>query len=155
MRAFFKAQAEASFPKPFPVLSFPGIQVLGLTLPLLGTILGIGARACHFGDAVDLGEVLKGMPAGVPVMGNLSPSLYLRNGTPDRVAAATRAMVAQARGYANYIPSTGCDIPPLSPLENIDAFMSAAAEVGGGCAQGACDGLTSRRSRFMISHVED
>jgi len=132
MRAFFKAQAEASFPKPFPVLSFPGIQLLGLTLPLLGTTLGIGARACHFGDAVDLGEVLKGMPAGVPVMGNLSPSLYLRNGTPDRVAAATRAMVAQARGYANYIPSTGCDIPPLSPLENIDAFMSAAAEVGGG-----------------------
>jgi len=75
MRAFFKAQAEASFPKPFPVLSFPGIQVLGLTLPLLGTILGIGARACHFGDAVDLrgpegdagGGAGDGQPESLPV----------------------------------------------------------------------------------------
>ena len=106
MRAFFKAQAEASFPKPFPVLSFPGIQLLGLTLPLLGTILGIGARACHFGDAVDLGEVLKGMPAGVPVMGNLSPSLYLRNGTPDRVAAATRAAKPSACDHAASAPAS-------------------------------------------------
>ncbi len=103
----------------------------GNTLPLLSSILGIGARACHFGDAVDIGEILKGMPDEVPVMGNLSPSRCLLNGTPARVAAATRAMVAKARGYANYIPSTGCDIPPLSPLENIDAFMSAAAEGGG------------------------
>ena len=132
MRAFFKTLAGASCPKPFPVLSFPGIQVLGLTLPLLSSILGIGARACHFGDAVDIGEILKRMPAEVPVMGNLSPSRYLRHGTPDRVAAATRTMVAQARGHANYIPSTGCDIPPLSPLENIDAFMSAAAMMRGG-----------------------
>jgi uroporphyrinogen decarboxylase len=99
----------------------------GNTLPLLASILGIGARAYHFGDAVDIGEILKGMPPERPVIGNLSPSLYLRSGTPDRVAAATREMMHKAYGYANYIPSTGCDIPPLSPLANIDAFMLAAS----------------------------
>ena len=99
----------------------------GNTLQLLPSLLGIGARAYHFGDAVDMGAVLDNMPSHVPVMGNLSPSVHFLNGTPASVTSATRAMMKKGEGHANYIPSSGCDIPPLTPLENIRAFFAAAA----------------------------
>ncbi|OQB14801.1 MAG: Uroporphyrinogen decarboxylase [Firmicutes bacterium ADurb.Bin193] len=95
----------------------------GNTLPLIDSILSIGAKAYHFGNAVDIEEILKKMPSDVPVMGNLSPSEHLLGGTPATVAKATKQMLKKAKGYKNYIPSSGCDIPPLTPFENIEAFF--------------------------------
>ncbi len=100
----------------------------GNTLPLLESIKGICANAYHFGNAVDISEVLENMPADVPVMGNLSPSDHFRGGTPESVAQATMEMLIKAKNHTNYIPSSGCDIPPLSPLENIEAFFNTVKE---------------------------
>jgi len=96
----------------------------GNTAVLIETILSAGARAYHFGDAVDIKEILEKMPKDIPVMGNLSPAEYLLGGTPQLVEAATKEMLQKAKGYNNYIPSSGCDIPPLTPIENIDAFFN-------------------------------
>lgn len=104
----------------------------GNTLPLLSTLLQTGAAAYHFGDAVDIGAVLEILPAEVPVLGNLSPSGVFRYGTPQSVASATRAMLEKGCGHANYIPSSGCDIPPQTPLENIRAFFDAVRAFGEG-----------------------
>lgn len=97
----------------------------GNTLPLIDSIIGIGAEIYHFGNAVDIGAVLDKMPDDVLVSGNLSPSDYFLRGTPKSVAGATLEMLEKAKGHKNYIPSSGCDIPPLSPLENIEAFFNA------------------------------
>lgn len=97
----------------------------GNTVPLIDSILGINAKAYHFGDSVDIGTILEKMPKDIPVMGNLSPSEHFRGGTPQSVEKATLDMLEKAKGYNNYIPSSGCDIPPLSPTENIQAFFDA------------------------------
>ena len=59
-------------------------------------------------------------------MGNVSPSRQFRNGTPESMRAETTAVLKECAGYANFVLSSGCDIPPLSPWENIDAFYAAA-----------------------------
>lgn len=95
----------------------------GNVIPLLGSIHQLGMRAYSFGDAIDLEEALKIIDPGSLVLGNISPALEFRGGTPDSIAAATKALCARCGNYPNFVLSSGCDIPPVSPLENIDAFF--------------------------------
>ena len=98
------------------------------TLSLTKEILGTGARAFHFGNAIDLSEMLKLIPSDKLVMGNVDPAGQFRNGTPESVREATLAVLDKCAQYPNLILSSGCDIPPVSPIENIDAFFAAATE---------------------------
>jgi len=98
------------------------------TLSLTKEILGTGAKAFHFGNAIDLSEMLKLIPSDKLVMGNVDPAGQFRNGTPESVRAATLAVLDKCGGYPNFILSSGCDIPPVSPIENIDAFFNTAKE---------------------------
>ena len=91
-------------------------------------LASIGAQAYHFGNAVDIAEMLHLMPKDVLVMGNVDPSSQFRNGTPDSVRNATLELLERCAGIENFVISSGCDIPPLSPWENIDAFFAAVAE---------------------------
>ena len=95
-------------------------------LRLLDSILQSGAAAYHFGNAISMSEALRLVPSDTLVMGNIDPAGELRNGTPASVEAATRALMEQCAGYDNFLLSSGCDIPPLAPWENLDAFFSAA-----------------------------
>ena len=98
----------------------------GDNVPLmLDSILSVGAAAYHFGNAVDMGEMLQKLPADVIAMGNVDPAGVLRMGTPDSVRAATRELMANCAKYPNFVPSSGCDIPPATPWDNIDAFFEA------------------------------
>ncbi len=82
-----------------------------------------GCAAYHFGDSVDLAQMLEKMGPERIVMGNISPSGQFRGGTPETMAAAVRELLEKCGGYANFVPSSGCDIPPGSPWENIEAFF--------------------------------
>jgi len=92
---------------------------------MLPSLIGIGADAYHFGDAVKMTQILEGMPGDVLVLGNVSPSAQFRNGTPGSVYAAAAGLLSECSGYKNFIASSGCDIPPMSPWENIDSFFKA------------------------------
>lgn len=100
----------------------------GNTLPLLDGIAATGAAAFHFGNAVDLAQVLQRMPAEYPVLGNVDPAGQLCHGTPESVRESTLQLLQSCAGYSNFILSSGCDIPPQTPLANIDAFFAAAKE---------------------------
>jgi len=84
-----------------------------------------GASAYHFGDAVDLVSLLEKMPSDIPVCGNISPSAEFLNGTPESIYGATVELVAKCKPYPNFVLSSGCDIPPAVPWENIHAFFKA------------------------------
>ena len=88
-------------------------------------LLETGAGAYHFGNAVDMKEMVDKMPADVLVMGNVDPVSAFRNGTPESIRADTLALLEACAGHPNYVISSGCDIPPVSPWENIDAFFQA------------------------------
>lgn len=87
-----------------------------------------GAMGFHFGNAIDMAEILPLMPKDVLVMGNVAPAQELRNGTPESVRKATLEVMEKCGGYPNFVISTGCDVPPMSPWENIDAFFAAVEE---------------------------
>ncbi len=87
-----------------------------------------GSAAYHFGNSIDIEEMIKKFPESTVVMGNVDPAGEFFGGTAESIKAATSGLLAKCGGYKNFILSSGCDIPPLSPWENIDAFFAAAGE---------------------------
>jgi len=85
-----------------------------------------GAAAYHFGDAVDLVEILKTMPSDKPVCGNISPAGQFLAGTPVSMQKSVMTLREKCREYPNFVLSSGCDIPPDAKWENIHAFFEAA-----------------------------
>ena len=98
------------------------------TIQMIDEILATGARVLHFGNAIDMAEMMQHIPADIIAMGNVSPADEFRNGTPESTRKATLELMEQCTGYPNFVPSSGCDIPPVSPWENIDAFFAAVDE---------------------------
>ena len=94
-------------------------------------IFGLGAMGYHFGNAIRLADMLPHAPADRLVLGNVDPAGQLRNGTPESIRAATLQVMEDCSRWPNFVPSTGCDVPPMSSWENIDAFFSAVAEFQG------------------------
>ena len=98
---------------------------------LVPQILSTGSAAYHFGNAVPMLQMLEQMPPDVLTMGNVDPAGTLRNGTPEKVRRDTLAVLEACSGYPNFLLSSGCDIPPATPWENLDAFFAASAEFYG------------------------
>lgn len=85
-----------------------------------------GAAALHFGNSIDMAEVIRQVPSDIVVMGNVDPVGIMKMGTPEQVSAKVSELLTMAEGHDNYVLSTGCDVPPLSPVNNIEAFFKAA-----------------------------
>ena len=92
---------------------------------MLDSILQTGSAAYHFGNAVDMADILARVPENVVVMGNVDPAGVLRMGTPARVKTETDALLHKCAAHSNFVLSSGCDIPPMTPWENIQAFFDA------------------------------
>ncbi len=95
---------------------------------MLDSILRTGAAAYHFGNSIELKQALEQIPTDIIVMGNVDPAGQIRGGTPESVKAETKRVLRDCADYPNFVISTGCDIPPASPWENIDAFFAAVEE---------------------------
>lgn len=95
---------------------------------MLPEIFSQGAAAYHFGNAVDMLDVMKKAPADCLCMGNVDPAAIIAEGTVEEVTAATRMLMTKCGGYKNFIASTGCDVPAHAKWENIQAFFAAVEE---------------------------
>lgn len=80
-----------------------------------------------FGWEVDLDLIGQVMGGRVVLDGNVSP-LVIANGTPEQVKAETRRVLEKLAPYGGLIIQDGNNIPPGSPIENINAMMEAAQE---------------------------
>lgn len=101
----------------------------GNTVPQMAEdIYQLGAMGYHFGNCIDMAQVMGAAPANALVMGNVDPAGELRNGTPEGVRAATKRVMDSCCQYPNFVISSGCDIPPMTPWENLDAFFGAVEE---------------------------
>ncbi len=91
---------------------------------MLESILSTGAAAYHFGNAVDMEkDIILKVPDNTVVMGNVDPAGVLRMGTPEDVRSVTHSIMERCCKYNNFVISSGCDIPPMTPWENIDEFF--------------------------------
>nr|MBQ4320242.1 uroporphyrinogen decarboxylase family protein [Clostridia bacterium] len=93
------------------------------TVSMIDSILTTGSAAYHFGNSIDMRDMLSRIPRDVPVMGNVDPAGVLRLGDPESVREATLDVLENCSSYPNFVISSGCDIPPLTPWENINAFF--------------------------------
>lgn len=91
-------------------------------------IFAVGAMGYHFGNAIRLADMFPHAPADALVMGNVDPAGRICNGDPASVREATLTVMRECIENPNFVISSGCDIPPVSPWENIDAFFAAVDE---------------------------
>ena len=91
----------------------------------IDSIVETGAAAFHLGNAINMAEMMPHIPADVLCFGNIDPAAQFCHGTPESVYSATIELLEACSQYPNFIISSGCDIPQLTPWENIDAFFSA------------------------------
>ena len=92
-------------------------------IPQIDSITTNGCRVLHFGNAIKMEDIMPLIPENIIAMGNVDPSSQFRNGTPESVKARTIEIMEKVGSFKNYLPSSGCDIPPMSPWENILAFF--------------------------------
>jgi uroporphyrinogen decarboxylase len=104
----------------------------GAKLVHLDAILESGVEVFHFGSPMDIIEALRRVNGRFLLGGNLDPTAVFHNGTPESVRRQTRALLEAASAFPGYFISSGCDIPPGTPLANIEAFYSAVAEFNAG-----------------------
>lgn len=83
----------------------------------------LGADIYHFGNAVNLKDIIPLMPENSVIMGNIDPVLF-RNGTPESIRASLQKVFDECGSYKNFMLSSGCDIPAMAKWENIDAYFN-------------------------------
>ncbi len=98
-------------------------------LQLIDSIVQNGAKVYHFGNAIGVEEIMPLMPSDMIAMGNIDPSGEFKNGTPESIRKETLGLMTKCSKYDNFVISSGCDIPPLSRWENIDAFFKAVKDI--------------------------
>lgn len=84
-----------------------------------------GAAAYHFGNKCKMEEVIKDVPPTALAMGNLDPVSLFKDGTPEAMRLAVSNLLDKMRDYPNFVLSSGCDTPPHTPIENVNAFFEA------------------------------
>ncbi len=82
-----------------------------------------------FGYQVSLDRVASILAGRVVLLGNVSPML-IHTGTAEDVRQATRTVIEKLAPSRGLIIQDGNNIPPGSPLENINAMMEAAELYG-------------------------
>ena len=96
--------------------------------PLPDRIRALDMQAYSIENAVDVEKVLKVIPEDRIVIGNIDPAGTIRSGTPEKIRKETLELLNRCGKYPNFVISSGCDIPPAAPLENIQAFFDAVKE---------------------------
>ena len=104
------------------------VHICGNTTNRLDPIPQAGADIMSVDYKVDLSEARRILGGKIAFAGNMNPVTVMQKETPQGVAAACRAAIAQAGAGNGYILMPGCDIPPTVPLENVKAMVDTAHE---------------------------
>ena len=108
----------------------PVLHICGHSNHLFERMAETGAEAFSLDAPVDFPQAAKSIPSDIVLIGNVDPVSVMRDGKAADVTATVRALCEGMKPFSNFILSTGCDLPPDTPLENIRAFMDAGREYG-------------------------
>jgi len=99
-----------------------GMHICGNTTAIIEDIISTGADFMDIDYQVHVQKAVELVHGRIALRGNLDPSSVFRFGTSEYVRSETAAVCSFAR-EARWIMSSGCDIPPDTPSENIAAFV--------------------------------
>jgi len=107
----------------FPIV----LHNCGAQVQLLPGILETGIKSFHFGAPMSIRAALDEVPGNVVLCGNLDPSnVFVRSRAEDPRSRAAE-LLRDTANHRNFVLSSGCDLPPGTPMANLDAFYSAPA----------------------------
>ena len=81
------------------------------------------AEGYHFGNCINMADIVPYLPEDSLIMGNVSPAEQFCVGTPESMRKNTREILEACDQGPNFVISSGCDLPPVSKWECIDAFF--------------------------------
>lgn len=105
--------------------ALPILHICGNTKHLIKPMVETGAQALSLDSLVELDAVAAQVPENVVLIGNINPTAVMVDESPQGVYDQTCDLIQRMKPYPNFILSTGCDLPPETPLANIKAFMDA------------------------------
>ncbi len=91
-------------------------------------MLTTNAASLHFGNKADMVQALTQCPSDVLVWGNLDPVTLFKQASAEELKSETLDLLRKTKEYPHFVLSSGCDTPPHTPMENIQAFFDALAE---------------------------
>ncbi len=87
-----------------------------------------GAKGHHYGNAVNMVDIMTQIPADILVFGNLDPSTQFFQGTKESIREATLELLKSMEPFPHFILSSGCDLAPMVSMDVIDGFFDACKE---------------------------
>jgi len=107
------------------------LHICGKTAPIWEAMADTRADCLSIDNAADLQAAKEAVGHRVRLMGNVSPSEIMLQGTPKDVREAVHTCVRQAHNNPKgLVVASGCSLPVETPFENIDAMLDAVREVG-------------------------
>lgn len=138
------ASCDMISPKQFEKMALPNLQATNLAIEglakakmlhicgnitkILGVLPQTGADVISFDYKVDLGAAREKLGGKMAFAGKLDPVGAIQLGTPDEIERLTAQYIQEAGSQGGYIVMPGCDLPPASPLENIEAMVKIARQ---------------------------
>lgn len=101
------------------------LHICGDSSHLMEKMGETGVEGLSLDSLVNLPEAAQRVKDDIILVGNIDPVGVMVNMKPEKVKGETLKLLNEMRDFPNFILSTGCDLPPETPLENIDAFMAA------------------------------
>ena len=83
------------------------------TIQQIKSILSIGSPILHFGNAINMDEMMPLIPENVIASGNVDPASQFRNGTEESIKESTKALLEQCSKYPNFVISSESLFPFL------------------------------------------
>jgi uroporphyrinogen decarboxylase len=91
---------------------------------------GVGARLLQFGPDVDPAFAKEKVGDRMCLVGNLSPSGVLKDGTPEEVEEACRQVIKKAAPGGGFILGSSGSVARYTPMENLEAMVRACERYG-------------------------
>lgn len=102
------------------------LHICGDTTHLISEMAKIGVDGFSLDSPVDFNRISKIVPEDTVLIGNIPPVEIMVESSSKVVKDYVLSLLESMAGVANFIISTGCDLPCRTPLENIEALIETA-----------------------------
>ena len=99
------------------------LHICGKAGYLIADMCQSDAEAISVDDA-DVASVINCVPNRITVIGNISPLRFI-NKSKEEIKNMTLTLLEAIRPRKEFLVAPGCDLPPQTPLENIQSFVNA------------------------------
>jgi uroporphyrinogen decarboxylase len=104
------------------------LHICGDVTDRLDLIAQSGANIMSLDYKVKLAAAREAFAGKIAFAGNLNPVSVVQNGSPDEIVSKTINGIHEAGKDSSYIVMPGCDIPPLTPLGNLQLISKTVKE---------------------------